>query len=160
MASIDMQHRKGISTMDNPIGSLTADHDFVRQLFSSYRGTGDMRVKQEAAQRAMMLVEMHTDLEEQVFYPAVRQIDPGLVQHSLEEHREAKSLMSQLKGMQPNDAQFDRIFLQFASAVEEHLNDEEQKLFPEVQGAGLNMKELGAKMQTYEGNKVHEAASH
>jgi hemerythrin superfamily protein len=160
MGTIDMQHRKGLSTMDNPIGSLKADHDFVRHLFSSYRGTSDQAVKKEAAQRSMMLVALHTELEEQVFYPAVREIDPDLIAHSLDEHREAKQLMSQLQGMQPGDAQFDRVFLQFASAVEEHLNDEEQKLFPEVQSANLNMKELGAKMQTWEGNKVHEAASH
>jgi hemerythrin superfamily protein len=160
MHTVDMQHRQGVSTMDQPIEALKADHHFVRQLFQSYRGTSDMNVKKEAAQRAMMLVEMHTEIEEQVFYPAVQQVDPGLIEHSLEEHRQAKQLMSQLKGMQPGAGQFDQVFLQFASAVEEHLNDEEQKLFPKVQSAGLDMKSLGARMQTYEGNLVHEAASH
>lgn len=152
------QHRGGAFPVEQPMEALKADHHFVSQLFDRYLNTQDMQVKKEAASRSLMLVEMHSTLEEQVFYPAVRQVDAGLVQHSEEEHKEAKQLMSQLKGMQCDDPSYDQLFRQFADSIRHHVQQEEQELFPKVQAAGLDLKTLGTQMASFEANMVHDQA--
>lgn len=144
--------------VDQPLEALKADHAFVKQLFERYTTTQDMNVKQEAGPRILELLEMHTSLEETVFYPAVHQIDASLVDHSEQEHQEAKQLIVQLKSMQVGSGQYDQMMVQLRDAIMQHVQSEEQKLFPEVQQSGMDMTQLGIQMQAYEASMVSTQA--
>jgi len=144
--------------VDQPLDALKADHAFVKQLFERYTTTQDMKVKEEAGPRILELLEMHASLEETVFYPAVHQIDASLVDHSEQEHQEAKQLINQLKSMQVGSAQYDQMMVQLRDSIMHHVQSEEQKLFPEVQQAGIDMTQLGIQMQAYEASMVSAQA--
>lgn len=144
--------------VDQPLEALKADHAFVRQLFERYTSTQNMQVKEEAGPRIVELLEMHANLEETVFYPAVHEVDPSLVDHSEQEHQEARQMMNQLKSMQVGSAEYDQIMVQLRDSIMHHVQSEEQSLFPKVQQAGMDMTQLGVQMQAFEASMVTSQA--
>lgn len=140
--------------VDQPLEALKADHAFVKQLFERYTTTQDKQVKEEAGPRILELLEMHANLEETVFYPAVHDVDASLVDHSEQEHQEARQMMEQLKGMQVGSPEYDQMMVQLRDSIMHHVQSEEQSLFPKVQQAGMDMTQLGVQMQAYEASMV------
>jgi hemerythrin superfamily protein len=145
--------------VDNPMEALKTDHEFVKKLFDRYLNTQDINVKRQAGPQILLALEMHTALEEAVFYPRVHDIDPALVDHSEEEHQQVKDMIAKLKGMDEADPQCDQLFQQLQEAVMHHVESEEQKLFPEVQRATFDLTELGLQMQAFEANMVSAQAT-
>lgn len=144
--------------VDQPLDALKADHELVRQLFERFLNTDNVNVRQEAGPRIIELLEMHAALEETVFYPKVHDVDPSLVDHSEQEHQEARQLMEQLKGMDIGDPQYEQLMRQLSESVLHHVESEEQQLFPKVEQAGMDMTALGVQMQAYEASMVSTAA--
>jgi hemerythrin superfamily protein len=141
-----------------PLEALKRDHNYVKQLFDRYLNTNNMAVKREAGQEIIRALELHTDLEEAVFYPKVRNADPELVDRSEHEHQEARELMEQIKGIDMTHPQCAQLFQQLADSVLTHIESEERKLFPEVEQAGIDMDSLALEMQAYEGNALSAQA--
>ncbi|MDQ9170160.1 hemerythrin domain-containing protein [Oxalobacteraceae bacterium R-40] len=135
---------------DQPMEALKRDHRYVRQLFDRYLNTQNSEIKREAGPEIIRALELHADLEEAVFYPKVRSIDPGLIDHSEQEHHEARQLMEQIKSIDITHPQCDELFRQLADSVLHHVESEEQQLFPKVQQSGMDLGALGLEMQAYE----------
>lgn len=85
--------------IDQPLEALKHDHNLVRKLFDSYLNTQNENVKREAGPQLLMLLEMHSRMEETVFYPQVQQVDPSMVGHFEQEHQQTDELIQQLKSM-------------------------------------------------------------
>src|SRR5690348_8718317 len=113
---------------------LTTDHREVEQLFSQYEAAGkDDRVATYAAEKIIRELSIHAAVEEQILYPLMRKADPGqegLVDHSLDEHQEVKELLADVDGKPANDPEVRQLFTKIKSSVEEHVSEEEGKLFP------------------------------
>ncbi|KIF80524.1 hemerythrin domain-containing protein [Noviherbaspirillum autotrophicum] len=150
---------EGAFPVDQPMQALEKDHEFVKQLFDRYCNTQDRKVKQEAGRRILELLEMHTALEEAAFYPAVSQANTALVEQCKNEHEQADQLIQQLKGMDDSDPQCDRIFQQLRDEVLQHVQVEEQQLFPAIRQANLDLQAIGLQMQAFESNMVASRAS-
>lgn len=150
---IGNRRSEGFPTSD-PLQALEKDHNFVKKLFERYFTTQDMRVKQEAGPEILELLEMHSSLEEAVFYPAVQQLNTSLVGQCQGEHEQADQLLQQLKSMDLNDPQCDSMFQQLRDAILQHIEVEEQQLFPAIRQANMDMEALGIQMQAYEANMV------
>ena len=89
---------------------------------------------------------VHTYLENEVMYPAVRKALPDLeadVLESYEEHHVADVLCMELATMSPDDEHFDAKTTVLIENVTHHIQEEEQDWFPKVR-AGLSRKELQA----------------
>ena len=153
---IDIHERRGSAgfPVDQPIEALKTDHHIVKQLFDHYMNTQDMNVKKQAGPQAVLLVEMHSRLEESVFYPQVHEVDSTLVDNCENEHQQVDDMIARLKSMDAGDAQYDQLFRQMATAVLRHIDTEEQQLFPKVMQANLDMSALGAQMQMFESNML------
>jgi iron-sulfur cluster repair protein YtfE (RIC family) len=68
---------------------LKADHQRVRDLFAQYEAADNRETKRTLAEQVFTELEMHAQLEENVFYPAVNEETeegPELVKESLSEH--------------------------------------------------------------------------
>ncbi len=113
---------------------LMRDHREVEQLFHQYEAAGqDDGVSTYAAEKIVTELSIHAAVEEQILYPLLRRADPnqsGLIDHSLEEHQEVKTLLDKVDGKPANDPDVRQVFGQIKSAVEEHVSEEEGKLFP------------------------------
>jgi hemerythrin superfamily protein len=131
---------------------LTSDHREVEQFFRQYEAaTHDDGVARHAAEEIIKGLSVHAAIEEMILYPTMRKAAPeqeGLVDHSLEEHQEVKELLARVDGKPANDAEVRKIFGELKSSVEEHVSEEEGKLFPALRRHVKEdqLMELGEKM--------------
>lgn len=134
------------------IAMLEADHRKVEELFEEFEDAEESAERQRTAEQIWHELEVHAQLEEEIFYPAVaKQADDAakLVEEAREEHQKMKDLIQQLRGLQnADDDQFDDKMQELKETVEHHVQEEEGELFPQAKSElGDQMKELGARMQ-------------
>jgi hemerythrin superfamily protein len=120
---------------DDAITLLTADHRQVRALFQQYADTVDPYLRQIIAEHVFAELTLHMLLEETVFYPAVaEQADEEgkrLVGEALQDHQDIKALLATLQETD-DDAAFEAEFQALQAQVEQHIEDEETRMFPEA----------------------------
>lgn len=150
---------RGSSPSDDPTQSLLHDHDYVRHLLQHYLGTQDALVRQQAGSQICDALQLHTTLEEAVFYPQVQAIDPALVEKCLDDHQVADELLVQLQELQPGEPAYDELMLQLRDSVLAHMEIEEQQLFPAVRSAGIDLQDLALRMQAYEASLISTQAA-
>jgi hemerythrin superfamily protein len=120
---------------DRATDLLRADHEHVDGLFEQYRDAMDASAENRGplAQEICMQLEMHADIEEEIFYPAVRQEADDLVEESLQEHADVRECIDVLRELRPEDAEFDATMLRMMQLVESHVATEEDELFPPLE---------------------------
>jgi hemerythrin-like domain-containing protein len=130
---------------------LTADHRLVHDYFDAIEKASqaslaaDRHRKPDLIRQVCDELDVHMRVEEAVFYPALRvafnDSDDKLVEHSEEEHAKARSLIERLRTPGNDDSAVDSLVQQLREAVEHHVHDEEERLFPfaspRVDGAAL-----------------------
>jgi len=128
----------------NAIELLKADHKKVKELFEEFEAHHQMNI----ADRIFMELELHTRVEEEIFYPAVRQIDSVLVYESIEEHKLVKHLIQELTDYYRGDEKFDAKMTVLKENVEHHVEEEENEMFPKVEKSlGDQLERLGVQMK-------------
>jgi hemerythrin superfamily protein len=132
---------------------LKADHKRVKALFAEFKrvkeGKGDPgTTKHSTVKQICSELKIHTELEETIFYPAVRQEidDTDLMDEALVEHAGAKRLVAELESMDPSDDLYDAKVTVLSEQIDHHVNEEEGKMFREVKKAKVDTASLGAKM--------------
>jgi hemerythrin superfamily protein len=138
--------------MPNATQLLRQDHKRVEGLFNKCEQAKGMDAKKRFATQAMNELEVHAQIEEEIFYPAVKKAieESDLVDEARQEHQQAKSLIAQLKKMQGQDNgaadEFESKFSELVEAVQHHVEEEEGEMFPKVEDSELDLAELGAEM--------------
>ena len=82
--------------------------------------------------------------EEKYFYPKAKKADQQLIQHGIEEHQEAKQLLSELENLKTDDTKWMSKFEELKKSVEHHVQEEETKVFPKTKKALSNEEEQEA----------------
>jgi hypothetical protein len=134
----------------NAITSLKADHQKVKGLFDEFEKTNDRATKITIVSEALEELSLHATLEEEMFYPAVRQeIDDedGLMNEADEEHHVAKFLIAELEEMDGTDSHYDAKFTVLAENVRHHIKEEEDNMLPKAQKTEINFDALGEEMR-------------
>ncbi len=133
------------------IALLKEDHKKVKELFDQFEKAKDSDKKHEVIEEALKELEIHTVIEEEIFYPTVREAlgDEGMdiMNESEEEHRVAKTLVEDLKENHSSDEHFEAKFMVLAENVRHHIKEEEGEMFPQVRQTDLDLKDLGEKMR-------------
>jgi hemerythrin superfamily protein len=128
---------------------IRMDHTHVVAVFHRYKGSTSAARKSALVRNACLAIDVHAQLEEEIFYPALRDAagaDPVL-DKSGPEHNEMRSLTQRLRDMTPEDAEYDRTFYALMRTVIHHVADEESVLLPEAERTmGDQLHELGARM--------------
>jgi hemerythrin superfamily protein len=128
---------------------IRMDHTHVLSTFHQYEMDSSPQTKQALVNTACLSLEIHAQLEEEIFYPAMREFaaDIPMVQKSIPEHDEMRRLISELRGMQPTDPNYDQTFMQLMRDVMHHVADEETTLLPDAERLLADrLGELGAQM--------------
>jgi hemerythrin superfamily protein len=132
------------------IEMLTNDHNKVRELFKKFNGGGGItglvrravgsvssRERQQALQRVCTELEVHTRIEEEIFYPAVTALgDQALmeqVREALREHAKVKQEVSRLEGASADEPGVDERMADLERDVEHHASEEENEMFPRLE---------------------------
>jgi len=150
---------KGIfanSSGDDAVSLLTADHDKVQELFKQFDEIKDvtdargLQEKQRIVAAACAELTVHTRLEEEIFYPAVRGIidDADLMNEAQVEHDGAKALIGQLGDMTAKNEMFNAKFTVLAEYVKHHIKEEQTEMFPKVRSGDVDLVQLGQRMMS------------
>ena len=124
---------------------IRMDHTHVLTTFHRYKDDTSPAVKKALVDTICMAVEIHAQLEEEIFYPAMRSIDSELVDKSFPEHDEIKQMISGLRNTEPSNPHYDRTFMALMRTIMHHVADEETILLPEAERVlGDRVHELGA----------------
>jgi hemerythrin superfamily protein len=115
---------------------IRMDHAHVFALFHRYRAGTSAGRKRALLANACLALEIHAQLEEEIFYPALRRMigDDEVLEKSGPEHDEMKRLVQdlrdQLSGSDQVDVSVDDTFLKLMRSVIHHVADEETHLLP------------------------------
>ena len=119
------------------ISLLKTDHRKVKNLFARYESAGAFTTKQVIAEQVFTELELHTQLEENLFYPAYEaqtgKNGTQLVADSHLAHEQVKELMIELRGIDLDEATFEAKFHELMDTVRDHVAEEENEMFPEAQ---------------------------
>jgi hemerythrin superfamily protein len=128
---------------------IRMDHTHVLATFHQYEVDTPPKTKQALAKTVCLALEIHAQLEEEIFYPAMReaQSDNAVLDKSVPEHDEMRTLIARLRTLDPIDPEHDRVFMSLMRAVMHHVADEETTLLPQAElGLADRLGELGARM--------------
>jgi len=127
---------------------IRMDHAHVLTTFHQYEADASPRVKKGLVDQVCVALEIHAQLEEEIFYPALRAIaDTDFVRKSVPEHDEMRRLINQLRKLEPTDAGYDETFYQLMNNVMHHVADEETLLLPAAERVLADqLGDLGVRM--------------
>lgn len=128
---------------------LRMDHTQVMTLFQQYAPDAPATLKQALVETICIALEVHAHLEEEIFYPALREvgIDTEVVEKSLPEHAAIHRGIDALRHMAPTEPGYDDTFMELMRNVIHHVADEETILLPDAERllAG-QLSDIGARM--------------
>jgi hemerythrin superfamily protein len=139
------------ATKSDAIALLKADHKKVKKLFDAFEATDDENKQKEIAEQACQELKIHSVIEEEIFYPEVREAmesEEGgdLLDEAEEEHRVAKTLIEELSAGGPSVEHYCAKFMVLSEAVRHHIKEEEGELFPKAKKTKLDFDDLGERM--------------
>jgi hypothetical protein len=125
MSSLMSQLSPGVTNQ------IRLDHTHVLAAFHQYETGSSDRLKKGLADNVCLAIEIHAQLEEEIFYPALRLVhDNENLRKSGPEHDEMRGLISRLRNMPVGDPAFDDTFFELMRHVMHHVADEETLLLP------------------------------
>jgi hemerythrin-like domain-containing protein len=133
---------------------IKLDHKRIQGLFSDFEKAGERayKTKQRLVDRMNQELEVHTEIEEELFYPrlAERAAKQGekLIHVAEEEHHVARVILGELRDMEPRDEQYDAKVIVLMENVRHHIQEEESQLLPQAQRlmGKEGLTELGAQL--------------
>ena len=135
------------------ITMLKADHEAVSALFAQYEKTNSPAKKKALVDQICTALSVHAQIEEEIFYPAVKAAlkDKVLVPEATVEHAGVKDLIGQLEGIEPDGEMYDAKVKVLSEYVKHHVKEEHDEMFPKAKASSLDLAELGAHMATRKG---------
>ena len=122
-----------------PMQMLKQDHRTVKELFSEYEKLEDedREEKDRLFREINEELTIHAEIEERLFYPAVRDVKTDeaedLVNEAVEEHHFIKTMLEELSVLQPGEPSFDAKMKSLKENVEHHSDEEEKEMFPQAE---------------------------
>jgi len=137
---------------DDAIALLKADHDKVKKAFKEFEKMDheDSAALQQLVEEVCADLTAHTTVEEEIFYPAVREAieDDDLMNEAQVEHNSAKELITLLEGMDAIDPMYPATFTVLCEYVLHHAKEEEDEMFPAARKAkDLDLEALGEEIK-------------
>jgi hemerythrin superfamily protein len=153
---------KKVATKPDAIALLKDDHKRVKKLFKDFEKIKD---KAEATEKEALVTQIcteltiHTQIEEEIFYPAVRKAidESDLLDEAEVEHASAKDLIKQLQGMSVSEPLYDAKVKVLGEYVDHHVQEEQDEMFKKAKKAKVDMEKLGKKMATRKRALLKEA---
>jgi Hemerythrin HHE cation binding domain len=132
----------------NAIAMLKNDHSKVKELFDQFESADEQAETDGIIGNAIEELKIHATIEEEIFYPALRdaQIDEALMNEAEQEHHVARMLIAELDTHSGNEGRRHAKFKVLAEAVRHHIKEEEGKVFPDAKDLDIDFEELGSRM--------------
>lgn len=136
------------ASQQDAIALLMQDHQTVEKLFKQFEKlvkAEDDKGKEDVVKQICHELTVHAQVEEEIFYPAVREAigDEDLLDEAEVEHASVKELVAQLESMQPGDDLYDAKVTVLGEYVRHHVKEEEGEMFPKAKKAKMDFMTMG-----------------
>lgn len=129
----------------NAIELLKHDHREVEEFFEEYQDLEHDGEKAALSNKICQALKVHTQIEEEIFYPAAREAtgDNDLLDEALVEHAGAKRLIEEIESMEIGEDLYDAKIRVLGEQIKHHVKEEEEELFPEMERSDTDLTALG-----------------
>jgi hemerythrin superfamily protein len=128
---------------------LIADHQVIRGLLHQleHSSTDQAALRSELLDELLTVLDVHTQIENDLFYPAIRDVSPLFaVAHA--EHRQIDDQLAVVFRTDPASDDFHLEVTMLAATIEHHASEEEDEVFPQSHALGeAALAALGHRMQ-------------
>jgi hemerythrin superfamily protein len=136
---------------EDAVDLLDADHKGVKALFIKFNGLCDDDApadeKQAVADKICTDLTVHAQIEEEIFYPAVREaVGEELLDEALQEHAEAKEAIAAIQSMGAGDEGYDDKVKALGKLIDEHVLEEREQIFLLARLAPLDLRGLAVEL--------------
>lgn len=130
----------------NAIELLRKDHRQVKAMFRKFE-SADEQEQEQLCRQMVDALKMHTRIEEEVFYPYIREATDrlDLIEEANVEHATAKQLIADLESGR-NGVHRQAVVKVLGEYVGHHIQEEEEKIFPLVETLGVDLEALGEEL--------------
>lgn len=149
-----MASRNNSAAKSEIIEELKEDHKRAKQAFREAEkldADEDGEELKALVEQTCAELEVHATLEEELFYPAAREVlkEGDLIDEAEVEHGSAKALIAQLRAMGPEDEKYAATFKVLGEYINHHVKEEEGEIFPAMQGrSGVEWEDVQEQMMT------------
>jgi hemerythrin superfamily protein len=137
-------------TPQDAIALLKADHRQVEEWFEQFEATRSDDRKKKLAQQICQALQVHTKIEEEIFYPAFLEATQETdIHHEAEvEHSGAKKLIAEIEGSGPDDDYYDAKVKVLSEMIKHHVNEEEKRdgMFAKARQSDMDLEQLGEQL--------------
>ena len=132
---------------------LTDDHLAVTALFQRYerlaKRDGGAAERRALAQQVCAMLKVHTQIEEELFYPAARAggIDADMLDEAKVEHATAKDLIAQIESGNPDDDLYDARVTVLREYIQHHVVEEHTEMFPKCRRSAIDLVALRGELE-------------
>ena len=134
---------------------LDADHRNVKKLFKEYealigsRARSASQSKRELARRICLELTVHAQVEEEIFYPALRDAirDTDLLNEAEVEHGTAKDLIAQIEGGDEDDDMIDARVIVLGEYIDHHVKEERNEIFVKARASKLDLVQMRGRIE-------------
>jgi hemerythrin superfamily protein len=144
---------------------LKRDHREVEGWFDEFEQLESETEKQALFQKIATALKVHTQIEEEIFYPESRgEVEDDLLDEAYVEHDSAKKMIAEIEGMKPSAEFYDAKVKVLGEYIKHHVKEEEQPggLFAQAKKGGEDLEEMGQRLKARKeelmsamGAKVH-----
>jgi len=142
--------RRASPASQDAIALLKADHRQVEEWFEQFESTRSDDRKKKLAGQICQALEVHTQIEAEIFYPAfLEATEEEDIHHEAEvEHDSAKKLIAEIEGSGPDDEYYDAKVKVLSEMIKHHVNEEEQRggMFAKARESDMDLKALGEQL--------------
>jgi hemerythrin superfamily protein len=142
-----MPSKKQEKSGTDAITLLKQDHEKVRQMFEEFEKADEDR-KFELAAEICQALTVHATIEEEIFYPQVREsIEAEDLMFEAEiEHDTVKNLIERVQEGEVDETQLSAMIKVMNEYVNHHVNEEQRRMFPRVKRSELDLEALGKEL--------------
>jgi hypothetical protein len=109
------------------VSLLKKDHREVEGWFDEYEQLEEDREKLELFNKIALALKVHTQIEEEIFYPEERgDVEEDMLDEAYVEHDGAKKLIAEIEAMNPADEFYDAKVKVLGEYIKHHVKEEEQ----------------------------------
>jgi hypothetical protein len=137
---------------------LDADHIAVKHLFVEFAritfasaSSADATKRHTIAMKICAELTVHAQIEEEIFYPALREALPAdgdLLDEAEEEHAHAKDLITRIRALDVADGGLETLVVELNRVIEHHVKEERDEIFPKAKTApGIDLEAMGEQLR-------------
>ena len=137
---------------DDAVDLLDADHKAVKKLFIDFNALCDdgatTEAKRQVADKICQALLIHMQIEEEIFYPAVRAGtgDQPLIEEAIDEHAQGKETIAQIQAMDPGNDKYDDTVKHLGELIDAHVLEEREQMFLEARQSQTDLRGLAVQL--------------